>query len=133
MYVCNHQFDATMFELAVRIIYNMHEILRYKKSNNIEIDLQLYQRMKVEYNYFSSTLMEHLEIIKKNVNSLSKLCLTHIDHFFKRTNFDVESKPYSCHLCGTGFTSEKAQKRHLRDKHKMGVSKVPVVDQEATN
>lgn len=117
VYISNHQFDSSLFELAVKIIYNMHEIVKGKKTNNIELDLQMYQRMKTEYNFFLQSFQQHLDIIKQNINSLSQLCFTQLDHFFKRTNFDNSDKPFSCHLCGTGFKSAKAMNRHMREKH----------------
>lgn len=119
VYLSNHQFDTTNFELATTIIYNMYELMKDKKTQNIEVDAQVYQRMKIEYNHFLLNFNEHLETLKQTMTSMSKLCFIQIDHFFKRTKFEVEAKPFNCHLCGTGLGSEKAYKKHMKDKHQV--------------
>lgn len=118
VYITNHQFDSTLFQLAARIIYNIHSIIKEKSSNNnIDLDQQLYQRLKIEYGFFWHSFQQHLESIKSNINSLQHLGLGQLDQFFKRSNFNNELKPFSCHMCGTGCNSEKALKKHLKDKH----------------
>lgn len=123
VYICNHQFDSSLFQLAVKIIYNIHNIVKGRKTNVIELDQQLYQRLKIEYNFFLQSFQQHLDIIKTNINSMSQLCFTQLDHFFKRSNFNLDAKPFSCHLCGTGMSTDKALKRHLRDKHELNLTK----------
>ena len=66
----------------------------------------------------------HLEIIKTNINSLSKLKFTLLDHFFKRkTSTTSELKQFSCHLCSTGCSSDKALKRHYKEQHQITFTK----------
>lgn len=118
VFLSNHQFDPVMFQLAARIIYNVHSIIKEQKTDMIQIDNQLYQKLKLEYNFFLQTFQQHLDNIKQNVNALSELTFTQLDHFFKRTALhNDQSKPFSCHLCGTGTATTKALKRHLKDKH----------------
>ena len=123
VFLSNHQFDPVMFQLAVRIIYNVHSIIKDQRTNVIQIDHQLYQRLKIEYNFFLHSFQQHLDNIKQNVNALSQLTLSQIDHFFKRTTLHTDqTKQFSCHLCGTGCSSTKALKKHLKDKHNFVMS-----------
>lgn len=117
VFVSNHQFDPIVFQLAVRIIYNIHSIIADKKPDAIQIDNQLYQRLKIEYNFFLQSFHQHLDNIRANINALSQLSFSQLDHFFKRTSLHSELKPFSCHLCGTGCSSTKTLKKHLKDKH----------------
>lgn len=117
VYIWNHEFDSSLFKLAVRIIYNIHEIIKEQKTDNIKIDQQLFQRLKIEYTFFIQSFNKHLVIIKSNINSLEQLTLTQLDQFFKRTSMSSHLKPFSCPLCATGCSTDKALKRHLRDKH----------------
>lgn len=117
VFISNHQFDPVVFQLAVRIIYNIHAIIQDKKTDVIQIDNQLYQRLKIEYNFFLQSFHQHLDNIRANINALSQLSFSQLDHFFKRTTLNSELKPFSCHLCGTGCGSAKTLKKHLKDKH----------------
>jgi hypothetical protein len=118
VFLSNHQFDPVVFQIATRIIYNIHSIIKDQRTDLIQIDQQLYQRLKIEYNFFLQSFQQHLDNIKQNINSLSQLTLVQLDHFFKRTSLITDSsKPFSCHLCGTGCNSTKALKKHLKDKH----------------
>ncbi len=118
VFLSNHQFDPHLFQLASRIIYNLSDILSPKLNNHILLDQQLFQRLKIEYNFFLQSFHLHLDNIKANVNSLSQLSLNHLDQFFKHSSSLHNSlKPFSCHLCATGFSSSKALKSHLKNKH----------------
>lgn len=119
VFISNHQFDPSLFQLAVKVIYNIHSIIKDQRTDIIQLDQQLYQRLKLEYNFFLQTFNQHLDNIKQNVNALSQLTLSQLDHFFKRTTIATNShnKPLSCHLCGTGCTTTKTLKKHLKDKH----------------
>jgi hypothetical protein len=118
VFLSNHQFDPVLFQVATRIIYNVYEIIKDQRTDIIQIDQQLYQRLKIEYNFFLQSFQQHLDNIKQNVNALSQLTLSQIDHFFKRTTLTTDqSKPFACHMCGTGCASTKALKKHLKDKH----------------
>lgn len=117
VFVSNHEFDPVVFQLAARVIYNVYDSIKEQRTDVIQIDQQLYQRLKIEYNFFLQSFQQHLDNIKANVNSLSQLCFTQIDQFFKRSNYNSELKPFACNLCGTGCSSAKALNKHLRDKH----------------
>lgn len=117
IFVHSHRFDPNVFQLAVNIIYNMHEQIKDKHSDSIAIDHRLYQNLKIEYNYYIQTFRHHLDVIKTNVNSLSQLSFTLLDNFFKRKATNVELKNFICHLCGTGCKTEKILKTHLKNKH----------------
>lgn len=123
VYIWNHEFDSSLFKLAVRIIYNIHDIIKEQKTDDIKINQQLFQRLKIEYSFFIQSFNKHLVIIKSNINSLEQLTLTQIDQFFKRTNMNAQLKPFSCPLCGTGCSSDKALKRHLKTKHDIATTK----------
>lgn len=116
IYISNHQFDNTLFQLAVNIIYHIHDIIKHNKTNIIEIDKQLFHRIKLEFNFFNQTLKQHLNIIKQNINSIEQLTMTQLEQFFKRSNFN-ELKPFSCSHCGTGYKTTKTLKKHMMDKH----------------
>lgn len=117
VFVHSHRFDPTVFQLAVNIIYNMHEQIKDRHSDSMAIDHRLYQNLKIEYNYYIQTFRHHLDVIKTNVNSLSQLSFTLLDNFFKRKATNVELKNFTCHLCGTGCKTEKILKTHLKNKH----------------
>jgi len=123
VFISNHQYDNTLFKLAVKIIYHIHDIIKDDKNDTIEINRELFQRLKIEYNFFLSTFQQHLSSIKTNIMSLEKLAFVQLDHFFKRTNLTSEIKPFSCQLCGTGFNSDKTLKSHLKSKHEIILSK----------
>jgi hypothetical protein len=123
VFISNHQYDNTLFKLAVKIIYHIHDIIKDNKNDTIEINRELFQRLKIEYNFFLSTFQQHLSSIKTNIMSLEKLAFVQLDHFFKRTNLTTEIKPFSCQLCGTGFNSDKTLKSHLKSKHEIILSK----------
>lgn len=117
VFVHSHKFDPTVFQLAVNIIYNMHEQIKDRHTDSMAIDHRLYQNLKIEYNYYIQTFRHHLDVIKTNVNSLSQLSFTLLDNFFKRKAINVELKNFICHLCGTGCKTEKILKTHLKNKH----------------
>jgi len=117
VFIANHQFDSTTFQLAARVIYNVYDIIKEKKVDGIYLDNQLYQRLKIEYNFFLQSFHQHLDNIRANINSLSQLTFMQLDNFFKRSNFSTDLKPFSCHLCGTGCGSAKTLNKHLKDKH----------------
>jgi hypothetical protein len=117
VFVHSHKFDASVFQIAVNIIYNMHEQIKDKKTDSINIDQRHYQNLKIEYNYYIQSFRHHLDIIKTNVNSLSQLSFTLLDNFFKRKANMVELKGFTCHLCGTGCKTDKILKTHLKNKH----------------
>lgn len=116
IYISNHNFDNTLFILAAKIIYNIYDIIKNNKTNIIEIDKELFERIKIEYNFFFSSFKQQLTIIKQNVNSLEQLAMSQLEQFFKRSNFS-ELKPFSCPSCGSGFGSTKTLKKHIKDKH----------------
>lgn len=117
VFVHSHRFDPATFQLAVNIIYNMHEQIKDKQPDNINIDQRFYQNLKIEYNYYIQSFRHHLDIIKTNVNSLSQLSFTLLDNFFKRKATAIELKEFTCHLCGTGCKTEKILKTHLKKQH----------------
>jgi hypothetical protein len=123
VFISNHQYDNTLFKLAVKIIYHIHDIIKDNKNDTIEINKELFQRLKIEYNFFLSTFQQHLSSIKTNIMSLEKLAFVQLDHFFKRTNLTSEIKPFSCQACGTPFSSDKTLKAHLKSKHDIILSK----------
>ena len=116
IYISNHEFDNTSFQLAVRIIYNIYDIIKSNKTNIIEIDKELFERIKIEYNFYLTSFKQHLSIIKQNVNSIEQLAMAQLEQFFKRSNFN-DLKPFSCPSCGSGFGSSKTLKKHIKDKH----------------
>ena len=121
IYISNHQFDNTLFQLATKIIYNIYDIIKNNKTNIIEIDKELFERIKIEYNFYIQSFKQHLSIIKQNVNSLEQLAMIQLEQFFKRSNFN-ELKPFSCSSCGAGFGSSKTLKKHMKDKHEINVT-----------
>ena len=116
IYISNHNFDDSLFNLAVKIIYNIHEIIKLNKTNNIEIDKELFQRIKIEFNFYTQNFKLHIANLKQSINSLEQLQMNQLDQFFKRTNFN-EIKPFICNLCGSGYSSSKTLKKHISDKH----------------
>lgn len=126
IFIHSHRFDPTIFQLAVNIIYNMHEQIKDRHTDSIAIDHRLYQNLKIEYNYYIQTFRHHLDVIKSNVNSLSQLSFTLLDNFFKRKAINVELKNFTCHLCGTGCKTEKILKTHLKNKHPIPTQNVQV-------
>lgn len=123
VYLSNHSFDPELFKLAVRIIYNIHSIIKDKKTDDITLNKELFERIKVEFVYFNQTLQTHLDSIKANVNSISQLSMTQLDQFFKRSNFSTDLKPFSCPHCSTGCSSTKALNKHLLTKHDIKLTK----------
>jgi hypothetical protein len=116
VYIANHEFDNTLFQLAVKIIYNIHEIIKKNKTNVIEIDKELFERIKIEFNFFLQTFKQHIATIKQNITSLEQLAMNQLEQFFKRSNFN-DLKPFSCASCGAGYGSAKALKKHMFEKH----------------
>lgn len=116
VYIANHEFDNTVFQLATRIIYHIHEIIKKNKTNIIEIDKELFERIKIEFNFYNQSFKQHLNIIKQNITSLEQLSMNQLEQFFKRSNFD-DLKPFSCSSCGAGYGSAKTLKKHMMDKH----------------
>lgn len=122
IFVSNHNYDKNLFKVAVKIIYHIYDVIKDNKGI-IEIDKELLQRLKLEYNYFLVLHTKHLTTIKNTVTSLEKLTLTQLDHFFKRTHISALDKPYSCQLCGTQFGTDKSLKSHLKLKHDIQLAK----------
>jgi hypothetical protein len=121
VFISNHEFDPVTFQLAARVIYNVFDCIKDHKNDVIHIDPQLYQRLKIEYNFFLQSFQQHIDNIKANVNSLSQLAFSQLDQFFKRSNFNTTLKPFSCHFCGTMTSSAKALNKHLKDKHQVTI------------
>ncbi len=121
VYIANHEFDNTLFQLAVKIIYNIHDIIKNNKTNIIELDKELFERIKIEFNFYNQNFKQHLNIIKQNIISLEQLAMTQLEQFFKRSNFN-DLKPFSCSSCGAGYSSAKALKKHMSDKHGIKVA-----------
>lgn len=117
VFVHSHKFDSSVFALAVNIIYNIHEQIKEKKTDSINIDQRHYQNLKIEYNYYLQSFRHHLDIIKTNVNSLSQLSFNLLDNFFKRKASLNELKSFVCHLCGTGCKTDKILKTHIKKIH----------------
>jgi len=122
IFIPNHDYDIKLFRLAVQIIYNVYDTIK-DNDGAIEIDKELLQRLKLEYNYFVTIRRKHLECIKASTIALEKLELVQLDHFFKRTHINSEDKPYSCQMCGTKFGTDKSLKSHLKIKHKIQLGK----------
>jgi hypothetical protein len=121
VYIWNHEFDSTLFQIATRIIYNIHDIIKEQKTDKIHIDQILYKKLKLEYNFFLQNFQQHLSIIKSNIKSLEQLSLNQLEQFFKRTNFNSDDKPFNCEMCGTGFLLEKYLKDHVKKTHNIDV------------
>ena len=121
IYIANHEFDNTFFQLAVKIIYHIHEIIKNNKTNIIEIDKELFERIKIEFNFYNQSFKQHLNIIKQNIVSLEQLTMNQLEQFFKRSNFN-DLKPFSCSSCGAGYGSAKTLKKHMSDKHGIKVT-----------
>lgn len=122
VFIHKHKYDDVLLKMGVNIIYNVHNIFKDKDKDSVCIDSRLFNNLKHEYNYFLQSYDNHLEIIKSNIEALSKLKLTLLDNFFKRKIVTNDTKPFSCHLCGTGFTSDKALKRHSKNQHQKTIS-----------
>lgn len=122
IFIPNHDYDIKLFRLAVQIIYNVYDMIK-DNDGAIEIDKELLQRLKLEYNYFVTIRHKHLESIKASTIALEKLELIQLDHFFKRTHINSEDKPYSCQMCGTKFGTDKSLKSHLKIKHNVQIGK----------
>jgi hypothetical protein len=118
-----NDINDNLLLLAIKIIYHVHSIIKERSCGTIEIDKELFQRLKLEYNYFLTTYNLHINSIKNNVIALEKLALVQLEHFFKRTHINSNDKPYSCQLCGTKFGSDKSLKSHLKLKHDIKITK----------
>jgi len=118
IFIPNHNYNENLFKTAIDIIYHLYDIIK-DSDGIIEIDKELLQRLKLEYNYFLITHTKHINLIKGNIISLEKLALNQLDHFFKRTHINSNDKPYSCQLCGTKFGTDKSLKTHLKLKHQI--------------
>lgn len=118
IFMHSHKFDKHLFELAVSIIYKLHEQIKDRSNEGMVVDDRLYHNLKIEYNYYLQSFRHHLDIIKSNVNSLSQLSFNLLDNFFKRKTSIIELKAFMCHLCGTGCKTEKILKTHLKKIHK---------------
>jgi hypothetical protein len=123
VYISNHNFDSELFKLAVRVIYGINSIIKERKTDDITLQTQLFERLKVEFMYFNQTLQTHLDAIKSSVASISQLGMTQLDQFFKRSNFDSDLKPFSCPHCGTGCSSTKTLNKHIQVKHGIKLTK----------
>jgi hypothetical protein len=121
IFISEHQGDNNLFKLAIKIIYHIYDTL--KDNDAIQIDKELLQRLKLEYNYFLISHTKLINSIKFNLIALEKLGLNQLDHFFKRTHINSNDKPYSCQLCGTMFGTDKSLKCHLKLKHAIQLSK----------
>jgi len=122
VFISNHQYDNTLFKLAVNIIYNIHDIIK-DNPDDITLNKELFQRLKIEYNFFLSTFNQHLANLKTTIYSMEKLAFIQLDQFFKRTNLSSELKPFSCQLCSAQFASNKTLKAHLKSKHDINLAK----------
>lgn len=120
IFIPNYSYDQ--FNIAVKIIYHIYDNI---KDNNgcIELDKELLQRLKIEYNYYLTMHNKYINSIKGNIMSLEKLQLIQLDHFFKRTHINSDDKPYGCQLCGTKFGTDKSLKSHLKIKHQIQLGK----------
>lgn len=114
--------DNYPFNLAVKIIYHMYDNIK-DNIGCIELDKDLFQRLKLEYSYFLTMHNKYLNSMKSNIISLEKLQLIQLDHFFKRTHINSDDKPYNCQLCGTKFGTDKSLKSHLKIKHQIQLGK----------
>jgi hypothetical protein len=121
IFISNHQYDNRLFNLAVKIIYNIYDII--KDNTGLEIDKELLQRLKLEYTYYMISHEKHINSMKSNLLALENLSLKSLDHFFKRTHLNSEDKPYSCQMCGTKFGTDKSLKSHLKIKHQIQLGK----------
>lgn len=117
IFLTNHEFNNSLFEAAVNIIYYAYEKFKDKKSDDISIDKEFYARLKLEFNFNLQTFKTHIDNIKQNVNALEKVSFNMLESFLKRSNFTIEAKPIICHICGSGFSSDKTLKKHIKDKH----------------
>lgn len=122
VFIPNHKYDVKLFKLAIQIIYHIYDIIK-DNDGAIEMDKELLQRLKLEYNYYVTVRRKHLDLIKSNAIALEKLELNQLDHFFKRTHISVDDKPYSCQLCCTKFGTDKSLKSHLKIKHQIQIGK----------
>lgn len=122
VFISNHQYDNTLFKLACNIIYNIHEIIK-DNPHDIILNKELFQRLKIEYNFFLSTFHQHLANLKTTIYAMEKLAFVQLDQFFKRTNLSSELKPFSCQLCSAQFGSDKTLKAHLKSKHDINLTK----------
>lgn len=117
VFLSNHEFNNSYFQAAVSMIYTVHEVIKDKKTDNIEIDNELYARMKLEFNFKLQSFKNHIDIIKQNIKSLENISFSLLDDFFKKSTFTIDSKPFMCNLCGTGCGTDKALKVHYKNKH----------------
>lgn len=117
LFINNHQFNNKYFDLGIKIIYHIHNIIKNKNVNVIEIEKNKFQHLKTEYNYFRQSFNQYIEIIKQNIKSLELLNMKQLEQFFKRSNFNNHEKLFNCHLCGTGISSSKALNSHMKNKH----------------
>jgi len=119
IYIHEHQFNSSIFKLAVSIIYYLSDILKQSNSSDkMLLDVKLFNSLKTEYQYFLQTFNQQLNILKTSVNSLSQLHFNLIEQFFSRKAFTSDdSKPFNCTVCGSSFSSNKTLKQHLKNKH----------------
>lgn len=122
VFLSNHQFDPHLFQVATQIIYNVYDVIKEQPTDMIEMQPELFQQLKIEYNYFLQSFVEHIEAMRSNLNSLSQLSLQNLGHFFKRTTLKTDKKSFYCIKCGTGFGSQRACNKHLKEKHDIVVN-----------
>lgn len=122
IFISNHQYNVATFQLAVKIIYNIYDIIK-DTNGAIEIDKELLQRLKLEYNYYIMSHEKYIQLMRANLTSLENLSLQSIGHFFKRTHINSNDKPYSCQMCGTQFKTDKSLKSHLKIQHQIHLGK----------
>jgi hypothetical protein len=115
IYISNHEFNISLFQLAVKIIYNIHKIIQNNKTDNVELDKKLFERIKQEFNHFLYTFHSQVSTIKQSVHILENLTMNQLDNLFKN-NFH-ELKPYHCSICGSGYSSTKTLNKHMKTKH----------------
>ena len=115
VYLSNHEFNNSMFKLAVTVIYNIHNIIKDYKTDIVSLDKELFESIKSEFNTFFSKFKIHLDTIKQNVNALEVLSMDQIQYFFKKSNFEPKSS--QCNYCRKNYKNDKTLKIHKRKYH----------------
>jgi hypothetical protein len=119
VYIHDHNFNPDIFKVAVNIIYYMTDIIKQNSNNGkICVDKELFNSMKIEYNYFLQAFNQQILNIKTSINTLSQLHFNMIDQFFLRQANKIDAnKKLMCNICGSNYANDQTLKKHIKNKH----------------
>ena len=120
VFVSNYNFDPLFITTAIDIIYHIYDIIKIKDSNdNITLDIDLFNDIKQEYDFFLKNLHSNLDQISLLVKNIKNDSLVQLKQFLsqKVIKKDEFIKEFFCDVCKTKFTLKHSLKRHLKKFH----------------